>query len=37
VTHMHPVAECDLIVCWRHNWEGCPVEVLELGRVVRGQ
>jgi hypothetical protein len=24
------VEECDMIVCWRHNWEDCPLEVLEL-------
>lgn len=28
--HMHPAEECDLIVCWSHNWPECPVEVLEL-------
>jgi len=21
-------------VCWRHNWEECPLEVLELKSVV---
>jgi hypothetical protein len=30
VKHLHPVAECDLIVCWRHNWPACPLEVIEL-------
>jgi hypothetical protein len=30
LTHMHPASECDLIVCWSHNWPDCPVEVLEL-------
>ncbi len=28
--HMHDAKECDLIVCWKHNWPECPVEVLEL-------
>jgi len=28
--HMHDARGCDLIVCWRHNWEECPVEVVEL-------
>ncbi len=30
--HGHPVSGCDVIVCWRHNWDDCPdhVEVLEL-------
>ncbi|MCK4837026.1 MAG: hypothetical protein KAT17_10320 [Candidatus Aminicenantes bacterium] len=22
--------ECDLIICWTHDWTECPVEVLEL-------
>ena len=29
-THMHDPAGCDLIVCWEHNWEDCPLEVVEL-------
>jgi hypothetical protein len=33
LTHMHPVSGCDLIVCWRHNWPECPLEVLELQSV----
>jgi hypothetical protein len=32
--HGHAVDGCDLIVCWRHNWEECPVEILELKSVV---
>ena len=34
--HRHDPRHCDLIVCWRHNWSGCPrsLQVLELGRVV---
>ena len=26
----HPVKGCDIIVCWKHNWNGCPLEVIEL-------
>lgn len=22
--------DCDLVICWSHDWSGCPVEVLEL-------
>ena len=25
-----PLEECDLIVCWTHDWKDCPIEVLEL-------
>ena len=32
--HMHEASECDLIICWRHNWEECPLEVLELRKVI---
>ena len=32
--HMHDAKECDLIVCWKHNWPECPVEVLELSAVI---
>lgn len=34
--HGHDPAECDIIVCWRHNWVKCPkeIEVIELSRVV---
>jgi Homing endonuclease associated repeat len=35
--HLHEPADCDLIVCWRHNWEDCPLEVLELKSVVGKQ
>ena len=34
--HGHPLTGCDVIVCWRHNWQECPkhLEVLELSRVI---
>jgi hypothetical protein len=34
--HGHDASQCDLIVCWRHNWKGCPpnLQVLELSRIV---
>ena len=35
--HMHRVDGCDLIVCWKHNWPECPLEVLELRSVVCGE
>ncbi|MHC1724537.1 MAG: homing endonuclease associated repeat-containing protein [Syntrophobacteraceae bacterium] len=35
--HGHPANQCDLIICWRHNWPECPdhIEVLELSRVIK--
>jgi hypothetical protein len=32
--HMHDPSKCDLIVCWRHNWPECPLEVLELRKLL---
>ena len=34
--HGHPASGCDVIVCWRHNWDECPrhIEVIELARVI---
>ena len=33
--HRHDPAQCDLIVCWEHDWPQCPVEVLELKSALR--
>jgi hypothetical protein len=35
LAHGHPVAGCDVIVCWSHNWEDCPLEVIELKKVIQ--
>ena len=32
--HGHDPTRCDLIVCWEHNWPECPLEVIELRRVI---
>ena len=34
--HGHPSSGCDVIVCWRHNWEDCPkhIEVVELSSTI---
>ena len=31
----HAANGCDVIVCWRHNWPECPLEVIELARVIK--
>ena len=35
--HGHPLTGCDVIVCWRHNWDECPqgIEVVELSSVIK--
>jgi hypothetical protein len=35
LAHGHPVKGCDLIVCWEHDWEACPIRVLELSSRIR--
>jgi hypothetical protein len=30
--HKHRSDRCDVIVCWKHNWKECPLDVVELGR-----
>ena len=34
--HGHDPSQCDMIVCWRHNWKNCPpnIQVLELSKLV---
>ena len=34
--HGHPTDQCDVIVCWRHNWPDCPsqIKVVELCEVI---
>jgi len=32
--HGHDPSQCDLIVCWEHDWHECPLEVLELRTVL---
>jgi hypothetical protein len=35
--HGHPPTGCDVIVCWRHNWDECPenLEILELSNAIK--
>lgn len=33
--HGHHSEGCDLIVCWIHDWENCPIEVLELSSQIK--
>jgi hypothetical protein len=35
--HRHPAGQCDVIVCWRHNWSECPshLEVIELSQILK--
>jgi len=28
--HGHDPKACDMIVCWKHDWKDCPLEVIEL-------
>lgn len=33
--HGHDPKQCDLIVCWIHDWEECPLQVIELKSVIK--
>lgn len=33
--HGHCEEECDLIVCWIHDWKDCPLEVLDLNETIK--
>jgi hypothetical protein len=32
--HKHRRDKCDVIVCWKHNWKDCPLDVVELGKEI---
>ena len=32
--HKHRVNKCDVIVCLKHNWKDCPLDVVELGMMI---
>ena len=34
--HKHNVKDCDVVVCWEHDWPECPIEVIELKDIIRG-
>jgi len=34
--HGHDPKECDIIVCWEHDWPDCPLEVIELREFIKG-
>lgn len=33
--HKHPLEGCDLIICWENDWQDCPIEILELKKMVK--
>jgi len=33
--HDHPIEGCDLVVCWKNDWNECPLEVIELSTTIR--
>ena len=33
--HGHDPSQCDIIICWEHDWPECPIEVLSLKDVVK--
>jgi len=33
--HGHDLDGCDMIVCWEHDWQDCPLEVIELQDIIK--
>ena len=33
--HNHNPDDCDIIVCWEHDWPECPLEVIELKEIIK--
>lgn len=33
-SHGHNPVNCDVIVCWEHDWKECPLEVIELKKEI---
>jgi len=33
--HGHNPPNCDLIVCWEHDWADCPIEIIELKKIIK--
>lgn len=33
--HGHDSKDCDMIVCWEHDWKDCPLEVIELKEIIK--
>ena len=33
--HGHKIEGCDVIVCWKHDWIECPIEVIELSEEIK--
>lgn len=34
--HKHDPRNCDMIICWEHDWPECSLEVIELKDVIKG-
>lgn len=35
IQHGHNLDECDIIVCWKHDWKDCPLEVIEMRSLIK--
>jgi hypothetical protein len=33
--HGHNLSECDVIVCWEHDWKDCPIDVISLKEIYK--
>lgn len=30
IGHKHDITKCDIIICWEHDWNDCPLEVISF-------
>jgi hypothetical protein len=35
IEHGHDITKCDLIICWEHDWNDCPLEVISLKEYIK--
>lgn len=35
IKHGHDITKCDLIVCWQNDWKDCPIEIIELKKIIQ--
>lgn len=35
IDHGHDITKCDIIICWEHDWDDCPLEVISLKEYIK--
>ena len=37
VAHGHDLTQCDMVICWEHDWTNCPIEVISFKDIVESK